>query len=937
MRWPWQRERPEPGPQAQTQQPAPQPTVPPAGWAFLPPLQRTIGTMELAHGPDHFARSLSAWGNPSFTGTMSHLVTADAPPGVIDVDGGGTGAGEGYRAEPADMTLLLPPAPSRPAGGLPTAVQRASSADDAPYGASSAVTVPDDIGELPVEPAPTPVVGFQPVPDNAAFATQEASGKPPAAIQPAAPVQRSAAGAQPSPAPPQAKQSSPQPADFRLAEQWDVAAAPRDLEGSTSDGNATYVPLPAPRAVQRSAGWALGSPPAPQGATPIAYPSRLGLGRPLSFSAPESSERPPQPASEVQDSLWPVQRVEAPALPLDAVSPLSSADLASASGPDAMVGSGADVAAPEDLGPSAPRTFFESPAAEPREAGNSAENGTAVRDGEGPGERQPLHVRQGEDGSAPLLSDVVHPAAAPPSEDSGMGTFRPQGTDTERTADLPVVSRFPAAEHSADNGSDGGPAPRETAAALLQPDHRHDDVAAGSSETAAAPKEADRITASERDETPVLKGGLLGDVEAAGLPAHNGFPVEAGIPVQSVTEYGEPGATRPLQLFAGTVLAGLLPAQSTPRGVTGATEELKAGGSVPPDAPSGGTVQRADQAVSDTVARSFGLQVGHDTRASRPATPGSTPLTWQRMAMPPSVQQPSSVAAALATSALTTPGSYTYSNDEGTGRSGADSVPGDRLMVGANRLPSDFLAEPGSVYHSGAAVQSEPAYVGGPNLRDVTEPPGPNAAVGSVIQRTLTLDSQAARPMDGSPWPGMPFRDTRVARPSPGSGAPALQRMPTFPGPVPVRTARYPMSADLHGTAGRPVVDFPAREPVVLTLAAPTVEARMDGQTGHGHDLNGTVQRDSLPDPPDAVPSPAAGQVTAPLEVSGASSAAEAPPAGPAPPAAERSAGTPGVAGAATPDQLEELAKRLAGPLIRRIKAEMLLDRERRGLRTDPN
>ena len=40
---------------------------------------------------------------------------------------------------------------------------------------------------------------------------------------------------------------------------------------------------------------------------------------------------------------------------------------------------------------------------------------------------------------------------------------------------------------------------------------------------------------------------------------------------------------------------------------------------------------------------------------------------------------------------------------------------------------------------------------------------------------------------------------------------------------------------------------------------------------------------------------------------------------------------------AATPEQLEELAKRLTGPLIRRIKAEMLLDRERRGLRTDMN
>ena len=169
MRWPWQRERPEPGPERQRprrsrnsrRHRAP---VPPAGWAFLPPLQRTIGTMELAHDPDRFAGALAAWDNPSFTGPMSHLVTADAPPGVIDVDGGGTGTGEAYRSEPADMTLLIPPARSRPAGGLPTAVQRTSSAD-APYGASSGARVPDDIGVLHVEAVPTPAeppMDFQP-------------------------------------------------------------------------------------------------------------------------------------------------------------------------------------------------------------------------------------------------------------------------------------------------------------------------------------------------------------------------------------------------------------------------------------------------------------------------------------------------------------------------------------------------------------------------------------------------------------------------------------------------------------------------------------------------------------------------------------------------------------------------------------------------------
>jgi hypothetical protein len=35
------------------------------------------------------------------------------------------------------------------------------------------------------------------------------------------------------------------------------------------------------------------------------------------------------------------------------------------------------------------------------------------------------------------------------------------------------------------------------------------------------------------------------------------------------------------------------------------------------------------------------------------------------------------------------------------------------------------------------------------------------------------------------------------------------------------------------------------------------------------------------------------------------------------------------------PEQLEELARRLVPSLVRRLKAEMLVDRERRGLRTD--
>ena len=86
------------------------------------------------------------------------------------------------------------------------------------------------------------------------------------------------------------------------------------------------------------------------------------------------------------------------------------------------------------------------------------------------------------------------------------------------------------------------------------------------------------------------------------------------------------------------------------------------------------------------------------------------------------------------------------------------------------------------------------------------------------------------------------------------------------------------------------------------------------------------------------VPAPAtsgAGEADGGIAVQGGTDAAPAGSAAHGP--AARGATASGIPAGATPEQLEELAKRLAGPLIRRIKAEMLLDRERRGLRTDVN
>ncbi len=60
---------------------------------------------------------------------------------------------------------------------------------------------------------------------------------------------------------------------------------------------------------------------------------------------------------------------------------------------------------------------------------------------------------------------------------------------------------------------------------------------------------------------------------------------------------------------------------------------------------------------------------------------------------------------------------------------------------------------------------------------------------------------------------------------------------------------------------------------------------------------------------------------------------AAAPPGQPA--AAAGGAGGGAGGGASSPEDVEALAQKLLVPMMRRIRAEMLLDRERRGLRTD--
>ena len=94
MRWPWTRRAAEPPsqPATATALAADPPAAPPSpmGWAFLPPIQRTLAPpIAPVTRPVEFPRELSAWRSPAFTDSLSHAVVDTSSGGVIDGDGGG--------------------------------------------------------------------------------------------------------------------------------------------------------------------------------------------------------------------------------------------------------------------------------------------------------------------------------------------------------------------------------------------------------------------------------------------------------------------------------------------------------------------------------------------------------------------------------------------------------------------------------------------------------------------------------------------------------------------------------------------------------------------------------------------------------------------------------------------------------------------------------
>ena len=125
------------------------------GWAFLPPIQRTLAApIAPVTRPVEFPGELSAWRSPAFTDSLSHAVVDTSSGGVIDGDGGGLGHPTNTSVHAPELTLLPPAAPDRRAAVGPSGRGRCDPCHGVRVGrrASGSVAHPGTVGRDAARP-----------------------------------------------------------------------------------------------------------------------------------------------------------------------------------------------------------------------------------------------------------------------------------------------------------------------------------------------------------------------------------------------------------------------------------------------------------------------------------------------------------------------------------------------------------------------------------------------------------------------------------------------------------------------------------------------------------------------------------------------------------------------------------------------------------------
>ncbi|MFE1957067.1 hypothetical protein [Streptomyces sp. NPDC059479] len=156
-----------------------------AGWRELPPVQRTVTTPGLMTDPDGFRGSLSSWQDATLTTPLGHLVSPQAPSGLMHGLVASRGPTTVSRRVEDGVVASRPTAAERMPGQAqmqPTAVpvQRSETAASLVSAGTSPAKLPvrQLIGERPVEPSLPPASQPEP-PATASAPASSGSAAPP--------------------------------------------------------------------------------------------------------------------------------------------------------------------------------------------------------------------------------------------------------------------------------------------------------------------------------------------------------------------------------------------------------------------------------------------------------------------------------------------------------------------------------------------------------------------------------------------------------------------------------------------------------------------------------------------------------------------------------------------------------------------------------------
>ncbi|GAA1847244.1 hypothetical protein [Agromyces salentinus] len=868
MRWPWQRVAVEDGVDAKGTDGAgrsEEPRISPAGWAFLPPMQRQISDAPPATLRPGWIESLPTRTVPSRVAELTHLVDDAAPSGTVATASAALGAPV-QRSAVADLTLRPPQTAAERARERqvaqrqrqvvqPTAaqqaavVQREANEPELPVQRSDAAGPSEEPGlELPdlgaeETASPTP----PPMPGEAVAAVTDASPVPAASVPDAAATAVSgqdAAGTALGAGlgdglgarPPHAGSSPSTPLNLAAVQRTPDAAHPETPVAPDAVGSPDGADVPTPHAPDA---------PTISAAPPLGGdPGRLGLAAPVSGAraASDSSSPPAAGGTSVQRSTSAPDTGGMRRIGLGAPLPPGIR-----SEPRHTLG-GTWAASGE---PAATGGSVEPPASVQRseESARSGPRPDASATSPGPGTTSSAALL---DTSAPAEHDGPDPYVA--SVDQGGMHERPVGladpvAESSARPGTPLDWAVPTALALQRSMAGGGePAGSDSGAEATA-----GGAAEGSGQgAAAAPTDDGRVPSPGAEPLPPLhtvpliaQRALETSLDATAMPpvapSHpRAIPVVAFEPFPTTSSSSSPGST----------------------GSTGGPSSAlgRAAGLA--------SVQRSDVADSGSPSTADPRAAGASGGAQTPSAAASGGVfAWVQRVFGRNE----------ATAAMTA----TASDGSGDRGDGADHGADHRGDLGANAdLTPWSTSAPAGVAHAPLARAAGPLTVS--RLTDAATSAAPSGWLNQGAA-TLTQPQHAPGPM-------------LVQRSVPTIAGPAASA-PRLPLPV----ASPPAARADGGAAGAgwandagPDSGSPSG-PVVQTAIAPGAPP---------------------PDGPGSVSPPADG--------------------GTASVAASAGAAAPGAAGIDTsPAGIESLAARLYGPLARRLKAELLLDRERRGIRID--